>query len=237
MKKALIVGASSGIGREIAMLLANSGWKVGATGRRQHLLHSLANESSGNIVTRTIDSTASDAIPGLESLVRELGGIDLFLISAGTGDLNESLHAEIETRTVSLNIRAFTSMAVWAYHYFENQGGGQFAAITSVGGIRGNRIAPAYNASKAFQINYLEGLRARARRSSLPIHICEIRPGLVDTDMAKGEGLFWVADTRKAARQIIHALEKRKDVVYVTRRWRLIGGILKLVPRQLYARL
>jgi short-subunit dehydrogenase len=90
-------------------------------------------------------------------------------------------------------------------------------------------VAPAYNASKAYQINYLSGLRKKMEKLQLPIYITDIKPGFVDTDMAKGEGKFWVAPVNKAASQIITAIKAKRKIVYITKRWRLIGFVFHLI--------
>ena len=114
---------------------------------------------------------------------------------------------------------------------------GHLVAISSVGGLRGSRQAPSYNASKAFQINYLEALKQKATFLNIAVSITDIRPGFVETDMAKGEGLFWVASVNKAARQIFDAILNKKEIAYITRRWRLIAAILTRIPGILYSRM
>ena len=90
-------------------------------------------------------------------------------------------------------------------------------AISSIAGIRGSRIAPAYNASKAYQIKYLEGLRQKATKVKMPIYVTDIRPGFVDTDMAKGHGQFWVATKEKTSRQIFGIIQRKKEIGYETK--------------------
>jgi short-subunit dehydrogenase len=107
-------------------------------------------------------------------------------------------------------------------------------AISSVAGLRGSSIAPAYNATKAFQINYLEGLRQKAAKLNSQFFVTDIRPGFVDTAMAKGEGQFWVASVDKAVDQILAAIKKKKKIVYVTKRWKLVADILKMIPARIY---
>jgi short-subunit dehydrogenase len=109
--------------------------------------------------------------------------------------------------------------------------------ISSIAGIRGNGIAPSYNATKAYQINYLEGLRINAKDFGSSITVTDVRPGFVDTAMAKGEGLFWVAPVEKAAKQIYRAIKQKKQVVYVSRRWRVIGTLLKIIPFSILKRI
>lgn len=235
MKNAIVIGATSGIGNELAKLLASNNYMVGITGRRIGLLEQLKEENPDYYFYRAFDITdTKTSIEKLEELAAELGGLDLIVISSGTGDLNESLEYEIEKRTINTNVLGFTNIADWAFNYFRKQKYGQFAAISSMSGLRGSRHAPSYNASKSYQINYLESLRQKAAFLKLPIFITDIRPGFVDTDMAKGDGKFWVASVEKAARQIFHAINKEKKIVYITKRWRLIAIILKCLPRAIY---
>lgn len=123
------------------------------------------------------------------------------------------------------------------YHVLEKQGHGHLVAITSVGGLRGEPMAPAYSATKAFQINYMEALRKKAFKSGSHIAVTDIRPGLVDTAMAKGDGLFWVMPVEKVAHQIIDAIRKRKSQAYVTKRWHIIAFINRHLPYELYKRM
>jgi short-subunit dehydrogenase len=175
--------------------------------------------------------------PAFKALVSELGGLDLLFFSSGTGELNKPLNFSIEKRTIDTNILGFTYVADWAFNYFEKQQSGHLVAISSIAGLRGNGVAPSYNASKAYQINYLEGLRQKATKLKTQIFVTDIRPGFVDTAMAKGEGQFWVASVNKASEQIFKAIQKKKKVVYVTKRWLIISLLLKSIPRIVYDRL
>lgn len=238
MKKAIIVGATSGIGKGLAQILAKNNYKVGITGRRDELLEEIKKESPNSFFTQTLDITHTKIIvEKLELLTSELGGLDLLLISSGTGDLNKKLDFEIEKRTIETNVTGFTCVANWAFNYFEKQKSGHLVAISSVGGLRGSGIAPAYNATKAYQINYLEGLRQKGSKLKTQIIVTDVRPGFVDTDMAKGDGQFWVSTVEKATQQIFNAIKEKKQIVYVTKRWKLIGIILKRIPRQIYNRM
>lgn len=235
MKTAIIIGATSGIGKGLAQKLADENYVVGVTGRRTELLNELVSQKPNLFYPKTLDITNTDKIvENLESLINELGGLDLLIISSGTGDLNEKLDYEIEKRTIETNVAGFTRIVNWAFNYFQNQKRGHLVAITSVGGLRGSGIAPAYNATKAFQINYLEGLRQKATKQKTQIFVTDIRPGFVDTAMAKGEGQFWVASVDKATKQIFDAIKQKKKIAYVTKRWKIIGAILKRIPRQIY---
>ena len=236
-KKAIVIGASSGMGRGIAELLADHGYHVAITGRRMKLLSEIRDSRPDRIIISGFDVTMLEIVPGkLEELVKELGGLDLFVISAGGGDLNETLDFDTEKKMIDLNVAAFTQLADWAYRYFRNQGYGQLAAISSIAGLRGLRHAPAYNATKAYQLSYLEALRQKSNHLKLPITVTDIRPGFVDTPNAKGEGRFWQASVSKASSQIYTAILAKKKVIYITKRWWLIAMVMKLVPRFIYER-
>lgn len=237
MPKAIIIGASSGIGKALALLVAEKGFTIGITGRRSAELKAIKQMSPDQFILRCFDCTSADNAHELETLTMELGGLDLLIISAGTGDLNDVLNPVIEKRTNQLNVLAFTEIAGWAYNYFQTQGKGHLVAITSIGGLRGSKMAPAYNASKAYQLNYMEGLRQKAHSEGNKVTITDIRPGFVDTDMAKGPGQFWVASPEKAARQIYRHIRNKRKVAYVTHRWRFFALLMKWMPRALYKRL
>ena len=237
MKTAVVIGASSGMGREIATLLAQDNYKVAITGRRLELLEELQSQSPENYIISSFDCTLMDNTAELEAIKDQLGHIDLLFLSSGNGEINKELDFTIENDTNSLNVVAFTEIVTWAFNNFKNRGKGHLAVISSIAGIRGGRVAPSYNASKAYQIHYLEGLRQRAQRLQLPIYITDIRPGFVDTPMAKGGGKFWVVPLEKASRQIFKALQHKKEIVYISRRWRIIAWLLKILHPKIYKRL
>lgn len=237
MKRAIIIGATSGIGNELAKLLVQHDYSVGITGRRTAELEKLKEENPRAYFISSFDCTTANNAEKLTDLTNQMGGLDLLILSSGTGDLNENLDFEIEHNTNLLNVNAFAQIVDWAFNYFQAQEKGHLVAISSVAGIRGSRLAPAYNASKAYQINYLEGLRQKATKSKKPIYITDIRPGFVDTDMAKGEGQFWVASKEKAARQIFGIIKRKKGIGYVTKRWWIVAKILGLIPSWVYRRM
>lgn len=231
MKKAIIIGATSGIGRSLAKLLVDNNYLVGITGRRKALLDEIKNEKPKSYFTKCFDiAEYQNTNQHLSELVSELGGLDVLIISSGTGDINVELSFEIEKRTIDTNVSGFTAVADWSFNYFQLQKHGHLVAITSIAGLRGNYQAPSYSATKAFQINYLEALRIKASKLKLPLCITDIRPGFVNTEMAKGEGLFWVASVDKAANQIFTAIKKKKKHTYISKRWRILVPILKSLP-------
>jgi short-subunit dehydrogenase len=237
MKKAIIIGATSGIGKTLAELLLREGYVVGITGRRANLFHSLQTPDVTRLFFKQMDVQNLSLIEfSCNELISQLGGLDLLVISAGIGEANEQLDFEIENNVIKTNIQGFTCVADWGINFFKKQGYGHLVNISSIAGIRGNGVAPSYNATKAYQINYLEGIRLYTIKSGYDITITDIRPGFVDTAMAKGKGLFWVAPVQKAAEQIVEAIKRKKRVVYITKRWGLIGYFLKIIPFSLLKR-
>ncbi|HEX8373207.1 MAG TPA: SDR family NAD(P)-dependent oxidoreductase [Chthoniobacterales bacterium] len=235
MKRAIIVGASSGIGRELAKVLSQDGYTLGLTGRRLELLSSLREEVPTASVIRQMDvSHTAQAMQQLEELIQEIGGVDLLIISAGIGFINPELEWEKEESTLGTNVSGFAAIANVALKHFIGQSSGHLVGISSIAALRGSGAAPAYNASKAFVSNYMEGLRQKVSKLKLPIIITDIKPGFVDTAMAKGEGLFWLAPPEKAARQIYDAIKKRKSGATITKRWRVIAWLFKVLPDRIY---
>jgi short-subunit dehydrogenase len=228
MKKVVIIGASSGIGKSLALLYAAQGYQVCITGRRLSLLEDIQRQYPAQIKVSTFDVNALQNDRQLDELVQTLGNIDILVYSSGVGEFNKYLDFGIEKQMIDTNIMAFTQIADWVFNYFQKQGKGSFASITSVAGMMGSRHAPAYNASKAYQINYLVGLRQKIKRLKLPVSFTDLRTGFVDTPMAKAEGKFWVAKPEKAARQIQSAINRKATVAYITKRWRIVGFFLKL---------
>lgn len=233
----IIVGASSGIGLKLAELYSGQGARVGITGRRGNLLNQIKSKTPENIEIEQFDVSKDDNIFHLESLIRKLGGLDTLIISAGTGEPSRDLDPEIDRATVATNVSGFTIIANWAFRYFQQQGHGRLALISSVAANRGGLHAPSYNASKAFQSSYAYGLALKAARISRDLSVTCIEPGFVDTPMAKSDKLFWVVPLDKAGRQIMKAIESRKRKAYVSRRWSLVAWALRHIPHWLYRKI
>lgn len=236
MKKIIILGATSGIGKELARVYAKTEAEVLIAGRRTVLLQELAEESD-KYNQKTFDITQTDLLePTLDEWAEELGHIDLFIINSGVGRQNAALDFAVEQPIIATNVHGFTCACDWAMKFFQKQGYGHLLAITSVAGLRGNRFAPAYSASKAYQMKYLQGMRQTVANWKLPIYITDVRPGFVDTAMAPENGTFWVATPEVAAKQIYRAIEKRKRIVYVTKRWKWAAMVFKALPEFIYNR-
>jgi short-subunit dehydrogenase len=238
MKKVIIIGATSGIGKELAIIFAAKGYEISITGRRSELLDELKAQLPGKVYVEVMDiRNTEESVKSLEKLIATMGGMDILIINAGTGHINLSLEWAKEKETIETNVSGFTALATAGMQYFIKKGSGHLVGVSSIAGIRGSDIAPAYNASKAFMSTYLEGISRKVVKDKLNISITDIQPGFVDTAMAKGDKKFWVASPKKAAEQIYEAILKKKRIAYITKRWRLIAWLLKVLPGYLYLRL
>ena len=234
----VIIGATSGIGKALFEKYARGDNRIGIVGRRANLLDELCQKYPSKTITAKADITNLEEIEqAINALHKELEYIDLAIVCSGIGDINATLEYNIERLTIDTNITGWTFVIDRLYNIFVQQGHGHLVAITSAGGLRGEPIAPAYSASKAYQINYMEALRKKAYKSGSQIYVTDIRPGLVNTAMAKGEGLFWVMPVEKVANQIITAIHKNKYKAYVTKRWHILAIINKNLPFALYKRM
>ena len=236
-KKIVIIGATSGMGRRMAELYIEKGDKVGISGRRLELLQEIKQQFPQQVEYECFDVTKSENISHLKALVSKLDGLDILIISAGGGDISKELDWQLDKLTVDTNVNGFIEIANWTFNYFLKQGHGQLATISSIAAIRGGSWAPAYNASKAFQSSYFEGLAIKARRLKKDIAVTCIEPGFVDTHMAKGDKKIWVLPVDKAAKRIIKAIEKKKRKSHLSLRWWLIAKLIKVLPYWLYRKI
>ena len=234
----VIIGATSGIDKALFEKYANENNRIGIIGRRAHLLDKLYQKYPSKTIPTKADIINLEEIEqAINALHKEMEYIDLAIVCSGTGDINATLDYSIERPAIDTNIVGWTFVIDMLYHILEQQGHGHLVAITSVGGLRGEAMAPAYSATKAYQINYMEALCKKAYKSRKQIAVTDIRPGLINTAMAKGEGLFWVMPVDKVASQIIAAIRKKKSIAYVTKRWHILAIINKFLPYCLYKRM
>jgi short-subunit dehydrogenase len=239
MKNAIVFGASSGIGRQLATYLVEDGYKVVITGRRQDLLEELKSEHPESFIVKAFDVQDLKETGFLfNTIVTELKEIHLIIHASGIGLVNEALDWKKELETINTNVLGATRIYNLAFNLFKAQGFGHLVSISSIASLRGNRFAPSYFASKAYQVNYLESLYFKSKEiKSGNVHVTDIRPGFVDTRMALGDDIFWMATLEKASKQIYKAIKKKRRRVYISKRWVLIAWVLKIVPSWLMKKL
>ena len=231
VKKAIIFGATSGIGKALAKLLVNDGYKVIITGRRVERLESIKEESPDNYFIKQHDITDTDASKKLfEELPNIFDRVDLIVHNSGISEENYNLEWNKDLPTLQTNVIGATRIYQLAYNYFKEQGFGHLVGVTSIASLRGNRHVPAYHASKAFQSSYLESLWMKSKLTKkAKIDITNILPGYVDTDIIIGN-TFWMSRLDKAVDQIYSAIKSKKRRAYITKRWGVVAMWLKIVP-------
>ena len=221
-----IIGATSGIGHELWNYYSSKGNNVAVIGRRKEEIDAMVNKYPDNTIGFQCD--ISDVVAYNEifhKVIKYFVTLDLIIVCAGIGELNPDLDIGTELTTIKVNVEGWTNCVDKAYNLFSNQTQGHIVVITSVGGLQPTPVAPAYSASKAFQINYIKAMQRKSKGKG--IIVTEIRPGLIDTRMAKGEGLFWVMSLQKVTKSIIKAINNKRKCLIFNRRWRMINFLLK----------
>lgn len=237
-KKAIIVGASSGIGREVAQLLIADGWLLGIAARREEPLLELKAMAPERVEVQAIDVTKSDASEQLLSLIKRLGGMDLYFHASGIGKQNRELDTEIELRTMETNALGFTRMIDTAFRYFAEQGEGHIAAISSIAGTKGLGPAPAYSATKALQATYLQALEQQAHQRRLNIRITDIRPGFVDTALLNDNFKYpMLMRPETVAHDIVRSIYRKRHIRIIDWRYRILTFIWQLIPNWIWRKI
>ena len=235
MKRIVIIGASSGMGLEVAKLLLAEGCRLGVAARREDRLEALKQLAPDRVVVQAIDVTAEDAPERLRSLIEHLGDMDLFFYASGIGKQNRTLTSEIELNTVNTNGMGFTRMIGEAYRYFAERGEGHIAVITSIAGTKGLGPAPSYSATKAMQNVYLQALEQQANARGLKIRFTDIRPGFVNTDLLKGDFHYpMMLKPEKVARQIVKAIHNKRHIKVIDWKYAIMTALWHRIPRPLW---
>lgn len=238
MKRAIVIGASSGIGREVSRLLLADGWTVGVAARREDRLLELKASSPDNVEVMRIDVTAADAGERLLELVKRLGGVSLFVYCSGVGWQNAGLELAPELATVDVNVKGFTAMVGTMFNYMAANLGGDIAVISSVAGTKGLGVAPSYSASKVYQNTYIQALEQLSNMRRLHIRFTDIRPGFVDTDLLSGGGHYpMLMDKTVVARHIVRAIYAHRHVCVIDWRYRVLVALWRAMPSWLWRKL
>lgn len=241
-QRIVIIGASSGLGKEITSQFAQMGWTIGIAARRIDALKELQQQFPESIVaTEQIDVTSVDAGEKLLSLIKNVGGIDTLLLASGIGSQNPSLEIEIEMNTVKTNTLGSTHIVDTAFNYFRNRSNdetpGQIAVISSIAGTMGLGIAPSYSATKRYQRHYIDALEQLAHFEKVNVKFTDIRPGFVDTPLLNNCRKFpMLMSVEYATPRIVKAILRRKRVSIIDWRWRIVVAFWHLFPRCIWRR-
>ena len=239
------MGASSGMGKELAQLFYDAGWTVGIAARRIDCLNkwreenlsrnfSVSNGSqthASTIYTTQIDVCSDDAPARLHDLIERMGGVDLYLHVSGVGKINKELEEDIELNTVNTNGMGFVRMVGAAYRYMAAHGGGHIAVVSSIAGTKGLGPAPAYSATKSMQNIYIQSLEQLANFRKLNIKFTDLKPGFVDTPLLNGGSYPLMMN------QMFHAILRHEHVRIIDWRWSVLVALWKLVPNWIWRRI
>ncbi len=239
-KKAIIIGATSGIGLEVMKVLTAKGWSVGIAGRRYSLLMEIQRQNLNVVATECIDITQDNAVDKLQTLIGKMGGCDLYFHSSGIGFQNPSLDVEKELATVQTNAMGFTRMVTAMFHYYEQhpEQEGQIAVISSIAGTKGLGASPAYSSTKRYINHYLECLTQLAHMKGMKhLTISDIRPGFVKTALLSDANYPMQLDVKEVAAEIVSKVEKKQSVITVDWKYRILVFFWRLIPRWLWVRL
>ena len=241
MKRIIVIGASTGMGRRIAEDYAKAGWRVGIAARNEERLRQVKDLFPERITYSVIDVTAQDATKKFEDLIEEIGGMDILLFAAGTGWYNPGLNLGKDEATIGVNVTGFTRIVNAAYRYFKataNTSKGRIAAITSVAGVKGLGVSAAYSASKRYQWTYLQALDQLAHSQHVNICITDIRPGFVDTPLLQGNHNYPMLMTvNEVAPRIEKAIMQRRRVATIDSRWAVVSALWSAIPNCLWPHL
>lgn len=237
MKRAIVIGASSGIGREVAELLISDGWYVGLAARREDKLNEVKSLKPAMAEVMPMDVTKPDAADCLLQLIKKMGGINLLFYASGVGRQNPCLDIATEMHTVNVNVVGFTRIVGAAFNYMAANLGGDIAVISSIAGTKGLGAAPSYSATKAFQNTYIQALEQLSNMRRLHIRFTDIRPGFVDTDLLSGTSYPMLMDKKRVAKDIVDSLYRHRHVRIIDRRYRLLVFLWRMLPSAVWRRM
>lgn len=257
-KKAIVIGASAGMGREVAKRLSRSGYTVGLAARRLPLLESLQRELPAQSYIQQLDVTASDAREKLQSLIDEMGGLDLIVISTsayldnrmstagnpGCGlssdpaGYNKQEKWVERSRTLQVCANGFIAMADVAMDVFEAQKYGHLVGISSTSGLRGGAASPEYDAAKACIMTYMDGIRNRMiQQKNYNIYVTDIIPGYVAVEhspLGQDPTAYCEITCEQAGEEIMAAIvAKKKRAVVPASIW-ILAFMRKYMPDWVY---
>lgn len=239
MKKILIMGASSGIGRRVAEEFASRGITVGAAARNTKALEKLKKTYPDTVEVESIDINRRDAPEKMRNLIKKMGGMDIYFHVSGIGYDSSSLEPEREAEMIETNSAGFARMLSAAYDYFKERGGaGRIVGLTSVAGTNGIGAMSAYSASKKCAQTYMIALEQRAHNEGVAVRFTDIRPGWIRTPLLSDEREYPMEMTLEyAVPLVIKAIVKAPRVAVIDWKYNLLVGLWRLIPNSLWIRM
>ena len=232
------MGASSGIGYEVAKNFIADGWKVGVAARREEPLKALKDKYPEQVEYESIDVVSEDAPNKLLSLIDRIGGLDVYFHCSGYGKQNTGIDIKLEIDIVKTNVLGFTQLVDTVFNYLKQKNQrGHIVGVSSIAGTKGLGVSPSYSATKRYNYIYLDSLDQLARMQGLKIDFTDIRPGFVTTAFIEGQKYPMQMDVEYAGKKIFKAVKRKKRVAIIDWKYSLLVGFWRLIPRWLWVRL
>ena len=243
-RRGIIIGASDGLGAELARKLAQEGYTLALLARTKDKLDALCTELNGKeqLARAYVHDVAEySKVPDLlRKIVADLGGLDLVVFVAGVnyppGGIDK-FNFENDRKMIEVNLIGAMTWLHPISEMFQSAKAGQIVGIASVAGDRGRVGNPGYNTSKAGLATYLEALRNRLTRHG--VNVLTVKPGFLKTEMlkaAQGATPFAI-EPEKAAADILKAMQKRKQLIYTASIWRWVMLAIQHTPSFIFRKL
>ena len=235
-----ITGASSGIGKALAIKFAENGWVVAASARRENLLKELQNINA-NIHPYPLDVTDIEKCKSTtKNIIDQLGGIEISVFGTGMHDPKSEKQFNLEKIREIMEVNYFGTMNSInsVYKYFSDKKGGQISIISSVAGYRGLPAAGAYCASKAALTSFAESLNFDMKMKNVRVSL--ISPGFIKTPMTDQNDfpMPMIKSPEFAANEIYKGLTKYKGFeIHFPKVFTYFLKFLQILPSNLYFRL
>ncbi len=235
-----ITGASSGIGKALAIKFAEKGWIVAASARRENLLEEL-NKFNPNIYSFPLDVTEIENCKLVANkIIEKFGGIDICVFGTGMHDPKSEKRFNLNKIREIMEVNYFGTMNSInsIYEYFSEKKNGQISIISSVAGYRGLPAAGAYCASKAALTSYAESLNFDMQMKNVKVSL--ISPGFIKTPMTDQNDfpMPMIKSPEFAANEIFKGLtEKKSFEIHFPKAFTYFLKFLQILPSSIYFKL
>src|SRR5215203_1846375 len=242
-KVVMITGASSGIGRGVALEIAARGANLGLLARREDLLNEIAGEVSAHNV-KAVSAAADVRDPkavraAADRFRKELGPIDVLIANAGIGTTDHALQLKPEhaANVIGINVLGAVNSVAAVASEMVARGQGRLVAISSLAAYRGLPKSAAYCASKAAVSAYFESLRIDLRHTG--VGVTTIHPGFIKTALTSGREakMPYLMELDSGVKKIVTAIEKEKKIYAFPWQLATIVRATMLLPAAMYDRI
>lgn len=238
-KKIVIIGGASDIGQALTRQLLKKGHTVVAADDDQDILNNMQKQHGTSLITRYLPiAKAEESRSNFKEIIEEIGGLDICILCCAVapeikqygllhdGDIPWGASKE----TIEVNVLGVTALANVAMNHFIDHEKGYLVGISSLDSLVGHPGCPCYTASKAFMSNYLGAMHKKCTRLKLhDVVLCDIRWSFVhqvEQDLSIG----WTEDPDQAAKEMLKAIEQKKQVAYIMDRWNFALWALTAIP-------